>query len=323
MPGMSAALREIAKDRGSALRHAGRRGARRLEAAQSAALAESGPSLVVATYNVHDCVGTDRRYDPARIAAVLRELGADIISLQEVGGQRHGGQLPDQAAFLAAETGLEIVAGPNRLYRHSRFGNAILTRFPVLAVRYIDLSVPGCEPRGALDVDLAIGAPGAGGEPAAGETVGGNGAGPVLRVVATHLGLRGGERRTQTSRLLGALAVNGAGGAGGAAGAAGASEGGASEGGASEGGADTAILMMGDLNEWRGRRGGIRALDRELGHAPAPRTFPSWCPILPLDRIYAGPPALVRDVLVHRSPLARLASDHLPLRARLAWRAAA
>jgi len=105
MPGVSAALREIAKDRGSALRHAGRRGARRLEAAQSAALAESGPSLVVATYNVHACVGTDRRYDPARIAAVLRELGADIISLQEVGGQRHGGQLPDQAAFLAAETG--------------------------------------------------------------------------------------------------------------------------------------------------------------------------------------------------------------------------
>jgi endonuclease/exonuclease/phosphatase family metal-dependent hydrolase len=283
MPRMSTALREIAKDRRNVLRRAGRRRARSLEAAQPIVLAETGPSLAVATYNVHACVGTDRRYDPARVAAVLRELGADIISLQEVGGQRRPGQLPDQAGFLAEETGLEIVAGPNRNYRRSRFGNAILTRFPVLAARYIDLSVPGCEPRGALDVDLDIG-----------ERLDGR----VLRVVATHLGLRGGERRAQTMRLLDALAATG-------------------------GGSDTAILMMGDLNEWRGRRGGIRALDRELGHAPAPRTFPSWCPILPLDRIYAGPPALVRDVIVHRSPLARLASDHLPLRARLAWREAA
>jgi endonuclease/exonuclease/phosphatase family metal-dependent hydrolase len=294
MPGVSTALREIAKDRKSVLQARARRRAHRLEAAQSAALAESGPSLVVATYNVHACVGTDRRYDPARIAAVLRELGADIISLQEVGGQRRPGQLPDQAAFLARETGLEIVSGPNRNYRRSRFGNAILTRFPVLAVRYIDLSVPGCEPRGALDVDLDIG-----------ERL----EGQALRVVATHLGLRGGERHMQTNRLLAALAATG-----GTAEAAPV---------ANAAGADTATLMMGDLNEWRGRRGGIRALDRELGHAPAPRTFPSWCPILPLDRIYAGPPALVRDVIVHRSPLARLASDHLPLRARLAWRAAA
>jgi endonuclease/exonuclease/phosphatase family metal-dependent hydrolase len=55
-----------------------------------------------------------------------------------------------------------------------------------------------------------------------------------------------------------------------------------------------------------------------LGRAPAPRTFPSWCPLLPLDRIYATAPALLREFRVHRSPLARLASDHLPLCARLA-----
>jgi endonuclease/exonuclease/phosphatase family metal-dependent hydrolase len=290
---MSTALREIERDRRNVLRRAGRRRARSLEAAQRTTILETGPSLVVATYNVHACVGTDRRYDPPRVAAVLRELGADIISLQEVGGQRRPGQLPDQAAFLAEETGLKIVAGPDRNYRRSRFGNAILTRFPVIAARYIDLSVPGCEPRGALDVDLDIGA---------------RRDGQVLRVVATHFGLRGGERRAQTLRLLDALAATRPM-ADGSAGPAASTDG--------------AILMMGDLNEWRGRRGGIRVLDRELGHAPAPRTFPSWCPILPLDRIYAGPPALVRDVVVHRSPLARLASDHLPLRARLAWRAAA
>src|SRR6202030_3172046 len=67
-----------------------------------------------------------------------------------------------------------------------------------------------------------------------------------LRVVATHFGLRGGERRRQTQLLLAALGAPG------------------------EGAASDAVLMMGDLNEWRGRRGGIPALDRELGPAPAP-----------------------------------------------------
>lgn len=280
---MKKGLRAIAERKGKALQRATRRRSRAPEVGTSA---ETGPSLVVATYNVHTCVGTDRRYDPARIAAVLRELGADIISLQEVVAHRDGATLPDQGSFLAQETGLRAVSLPQGADHRSRFGNAILTGLPVLAVRHIDLSVDGYAPRGALDVDLDAGR-------------------HRLRVVATHFGLRSGERRAQAQRLLGALTGRDAG-----------------NGAIPAVDAGTAILMMGDLNEWRGRRGGIRALDRELGHAPAPRTFPSWCPILPLDRIYAAPPALLRDFDVHRSPLARLASDHLPLRARLAWRPA-
>ena len=48
--------------------------------------------LVVATYNIHTCVGVDRRYDPPRIAAVLRELDAfaDGRALRTVAG---GGRL--------------------------------------------------------------------------------------------------------------------------------------------------------------------------------------------------------------------------------------
>jgi len=278
-------LRAIAERKGKALQRVAHRRSRASVPAEPRAPDASGPSLVVATYNVHTCVGTDRRYDPARVGAVLRELGADIISLQEVVAQRDGANLPDQGAFLAEETGLRAVTLPHGTDHRSRFGNAILTALPVLAVRHIDLSVEGYAPRGALDVDLDAGR-------------------HRLRVVATHFGLRSGERRAQAQRLLGALTNRDPG-----------------NGAIPAVHAGTAILMMGDLNEWRGRRGGIRALDRELGHAPAPRTFPSWCPILPLDRIYAAPPALLRDFDVHRSPLARLASDHLPLRARLAWRA--
>ena len=242
----------------------------------------TGREVVVATYNIHACVGVDRRYDPVRIAAVLRELGADIIGLQEVATRHRGPVFLDQESFLAAQTELRAVSGLRVIGNRSCFGNAILTRLPILAVRHIDLSVDGRAPRTAIDADLEFD-------------------GRVLRVIATHFGLHGGERMVQAQRLLAAL--NGARADGVAC-------------------AD-AILIMGDLNEWRGRQGGIRALDRELGRAPAPRTFPSWCPILPLDRIYAAAPAMLRDFGVHRSPLARLASDHLPLRARLAWRNAA
>ncbi len=243
------------------------------------AIEPASRELVVATYNIHACVGVDRRYDPVRVAAVLRELDADIIGLQEVSARRRGPVPLDQESFLAAETELRAVSGLHLIGNRSRFGNAILTRLPVLAVRHIDLSIDGRAPRTAIDADLEFD-------------------GRVLRVVATHFGLHGGERLLQAQRLLAALddgAVNGTPRA-------------------------DAVLMMGDLNEWRGRQGGIRVLDRALGRAPAPRTFPSWCPILPLDRIYAAAPAMLHDFDVHRSPLARLASDHLPLRARLAWR---
>jgi endonuclease/exonuclease/phosphatase family metal-dependent hydrolase len=235
---------------------------------------EAGARLVVATYNIHTCVGVDQRYDPTRVATVLRELDADIIGLQEVDARHRMGGHVDQWAFFAEATGLEAIRGSNVRDHRGRFGNAILTRFPIIGVRRIDLSVPGYEPRGALDADLLV-------------------EGRVLRVVATHLGLRAGERRYQIDRLLDCLI--------------------------SEGGPMDGILVMGDLNEWRGRRGGIPVLDRRLGRAPAPRTFPSWLPVLPLDRIYASGAAALRSLGVHRSPLARVASDHLPLKAAVEW----
>jgi endonuclease/exonuclease/phosphatase family metal-dependent hydrolase len=243
---------------------------RRAASAQTA-----GPGIIVATYNIHSCVGVDRRYDPDRVADVLRELGADIIGLQEIGARPRRAAMVDQRACFAAATGLAVVPeAPVRDHR-SRFGNALLTRFPVQAVRHIDLSVPGFQPRGAIDAELVVD-------------------GRTLRVVVTHLGLRAGERRLQIRRLLDALA-------------------------AQSGGAE-ATVVMGDLNEWRGRRGGISVLDRRFGRAPVRRTFPSWLPVLPLDRIYAAGTAKLGAVAVHRSALARVASDHLPLRACVAWR---
>jgi endonuclease/exonuclease/phosphatase family metal-dependent hydrolase len=119
----------------------------------------------------------------------------------------------------------------------------------------------------------------------------------ILRVMATHFGLHAGERRLQANRLIAALG----------------------EPAETSGPVPHAVMLVGDLNEWRGRAGGVRALDQCLGPSATPRTFPSWMPVLPLDRIYAFGPAMLRDVRVYRSPLARLASDHLPLVGTLWW----
>lgn len=234
------------------------------------------PGIRVVTYNIHTCVGVDGRYDPARIAAVLREIDADIACLQEVDARRRIERHADQWAYLGEATGCRVVLGGGN--RRGRFDNAILTRFPVLTARSLDLTVAGYEPRGAIDADLLIGH-------------------RVLRVIATHFGLHAGERRLQANRLMTVLG----------------------ETAAADGRVAAAVLLMGDLNEWRGRSGAIRAFDRRLGPSPAARTFPSWMPVLALDRIYADGPAVLRDISVYRTPLARLASDHLPLVGNLSW----
>lgn len=141
--------------------------------------------LTVATYNVHRCIGSDGRRDAERVLGVLRELDADVIALQELEWQPVAAL--DLLADFARKLGCEGFAGPTLLKPDGHYGNAVLTRLPVRAAHRVDLSVPGREPRGALDLTLA--AP--------------HGA---LRVIATHLGLAPAERRHQIRRILGLIA---------------------------------------------------------------------------------------------------------------------
>src|SRR6202048_5322507 len=87
-------------------------------------------SVRVATYNIHTCIGVDRRYDPGRIATVLREIDADIACLQEVDARRGTGRHAEQWAYLGEATGCQVVLGAGVRDQCGRFGNAILTRFP-------------------------------------------------------------------------------------------------------------------------------------------------------------------------------------------------
>lgn len=78
-------------------------------------------------------------------------------------------------------------------------------------------------------------------------------------------------------------------------------------------------LMVGDLNEWRlGRTSSLKSLasffDLRLGTLPS---FPSRFPVLALDRVFAYPHELVSNIEIHNSPLARIASDHLPIKAEI------
>jgi endonuclease/exonuclease/phosphatase family metal-dependent hydrolase len=139
--------------------------------------------LRIASYNIHECVGTDGRRDPERIATVLREIDADVIGLQEVDARPGGPTDGMQMQYLAAALGHHGVAGPTLRRIDGEYGNALLTRWPVLDVRHVDLTVYRREPRAALDVDLDVN-------------------GVTVRTIVTHLGLLPGERRTQVRRLL-------------------------------------------------------------------------------------------------------------------------
>lgn len=117
--------------------------------------------------------------------------------------------------------------------------------------------------------------------------------GRTLRLITTHLGLRPGERRQQVRRLVDFLRRD------------------------TEPAAMT--VLTGDINEWLLWGRPVRWLNRHFSPTGAPPSFPARFPVLALDRIWVDPAGGVRSVSVHASPIARLASDHLPVCASLAW----
>ena len=82
--------------------------------------------MTFATYNIHRCTGWDGRYDPERIAGVLKELDADVIALQEVNSRDHSGL--ELLAWFSEQTKLRAIAGPTLLRHTGHYGNAVLTR---------------------------------------------------------------------------------------------------------------------------------------------------------------------------------------------------
>jgi len=223
----------------------------------------------LASYNIHRAVGVDRRRDSARVGAVIGELRADVIGLQEVDWQHDHTVETSQFEYLTYLPEYVAIAGPNLRDHRGHYGNLLLSRFTVREVRRMDLSEPNREPRGAIDVDLDTR-----GEP--------------VRVIVTHLGLGLGERRRQAARLRDAISDR----------------------------PGHPTLLLGDFNEWIPGSPTLRPLLGRCGMTAAPSTYPSFWPVLSLDRIIACAFRSAPHIKRHNSPLARKASDHLPLLAQ-------
>lgn len=249
----------------------------------------------IASYNIHRCIGCDGQHKPQRVARVLQMLNADIIALQEVGFETD--KEHNVLQYLGKSIDAQIIEGVTLLDERGHYGNAVLSRLPIDTIKLHDISVSQCEPRGVIELQLNIND-------------------QWLQLLATHLGLRHAERRSQVDYLLELLSGSRA---------------------------DIQVLM-GDLNQWWCGSASRRRLQKYFSsgedkphQCSAPRTFPARWPLFSLDRILIQPSRLCgelglghkallnqkmtsqktnnRDASIRR--LARCASDHLPLLAEL------
>jgi endonuclease/exonuclease/phosphatase family metal-dependent hydrolase len=232
----------------------------------------------VMTWNIHGMTGGDGRFDPARLAAVIAETGAEVIGLQEVGtlrGLPPGHHDPCEALVIA--TGMSHAFASTVEGQGYRYGNCILSRFPIAATRSYDLSVPHREPRGCLRADVIV-------------------EGGAIHLFNCHLGLSWRERRKQAAQLLSAdilrdtalaypLVLLGD----------------------FNSWSNRSAVPLWLRNQ---------LTDCAVHHHEGP-TFPARFPLLRLDRVYVDAAFSVVDCRVHDSALARRASDHLPVTADL------
>lgn len=231
------------------------------------------------TYNVHRCVGVDKRLDVERVAEVIAELDPDIVCLQEldVGRARTNGV--DQAAVIADRLSMAVRFHPAMTVEAEEYGDAILTRHPERLIRVGDLptvrGVPGLEPRGALWVRIDV-------------------AGTQLNVLTTHLGLVPHEQRLQAAALTGKDWL-----------------------GHPECSGPT--ILAGDFNAtsitrpYQTLTRNMADCQRALNLKPTVKTFPSGFPAIRIDHVFVSPEIRVTGVKAPFSPLSRMASDHLPL----------
>lgn len=121
--------------------------------------------ITVATYNIHKGFSHfNRRVVIHEVREKLRGLAADILFLQEVVGvhERHAGRFHNwpgepQHEYLADKVWHEVAYGKNAVYRHGHHGNALLSRYPIMAQENEDISAHPFESRGLLHCVVRLG----------------------------------------------------------------------------------------------------------------------------------------------------------------------
>jgi endonuclease/exonuclease/phosphatase family metal-dependent hydrolase len=234
----------------------------------------------ILTYNVRRCLGADGRLSPSRIAEVIASCAPDVIALQELDVRRARSGGVDQAEAIARELGIHhIHFHPALRVLEEEYGDAILTTRPSSLVKAEALpglvTNPGLEPRGALWASVQIG-------------------GAHVQIINTHLGLRRRERLAQVDTLLGPEWLGHA-------------------------ACRDPVVLLGDFNAAPRSRAYQRIVTRlkdaqSASGQKSPRpTFPARLPMLRIDHVFVSHSVDVLRCEVIRTPLARVASDHLPL----------
>lgn len=241
--------------------------------------------LRILTYNVHKGFDTgNRRFVLHQIKEALIATQADVLLLQEMQGEhkKHQQRISDwptlsQSEFLADNHWPFIAYGQNVTHSAGHHGNAILSKFPIERWENINVSPYSWASRSLLHAVIRLPH-----NPA------------PFHLVCLHFGLTGAERARQARQLCEHIHHYVA--------------------------TDAPLIIAGDFNDWRGRI--ERHLHEQLGmqevfrqtHGKFARTFPSWLPLLPMDRIYyRGLTPTACERLVH-APWPDL-SDHAPLAA--------
>jgi endonuclease/exonuclease/phosphatase family metal-dependent hydrolase len=231
------------------------------------------------TYNVHGCRGRDRQYAPQRIADVIASAEPDIVALQELDVFRARSGGVDQAELIAAALGMRTHFFPALQVMEERYGDAILTACPSRQIKAGAL--PGLpklrqlEPRGALWAAVTV-------------------SGQEIQIINTHLGLLSRERQHQIDVLLGPEWLG-------------------------HPDCRDPVMLVGDFNapphsRTHRRLRAARLQDAQRLYTGGWRgTFPSRLPALRIDYAFVSPGIAVQRVDTIRTPLARVASDHLPL----------
>lgn len=239
----------------------------------------------VLSYNIHRAIGFDRRFAPERIIEILRDHDADIVLLQEVDeGVPRSRELKLAKELADALDYPNYAMGHNVSLRKGHYGNATLSRFPILRERNIDLTVGIRKRRGCQHTTIGI-------TNNAGREV-------ALEVFNLHLGLSARERQKQAgilahSKEFASLDIK------------------------------TPCLTGGDFNDWRSllRAFYIEGHDFQCatdknntsGLPKAIRTYPSFAPRGGLDRIYYRGGIKLISVKRCRYKVSKIASDHLPI----------
>lgn len=243
--------------------------------------------LKIVTYNIHRAIGLDRQFRLDRIITILAHHAPDLALLQEVDdGAPRSGHL-NLAVELAQALDLpHLAVGHNVQLRHGRYGNATLSRFPILRERNIDLTIGGAKARGCQHTTILL------------ETPGGHER--ELEVFNLHLGLSSRERLWQIGRLARSEEF-------------------------ARTDETRPCILGGDFNDWRnllqaaviGVLGFRCATARDPDGGGGLRTYPAFSPTGGLDRIYVRGPLRAEVARTCRLAVSRLASDHLPVVAEL------